>query len=277
MDHRHRLRYNQGLALNGGSRSSRGADVRDVRDQLVRGLGGGGEETCRMDLAFGIGYENRELLFCREGKCHAFPQLIYSFLYLHVFFQLFFVSFSDIIRQSKSSCGQELSSIELCGNFFTETYEYLYQAILGPIIQDGVHVSSQDHRLRRHGDQRETFDSSPIYASEYVGYGKYHISSSSSSSFCFLFVFVLRCPLNGKKTLTRNLSPPVMILFFLWGFTYGLVDVLNSHFQEALKISSARAAGLSSAYFGAYLICPPTFAGWLLRRFGYRLTFMTGK
>lgn len=36
------------------------------------------------------------------------------------------------------------------------------------------------------------------------------------------------------------------------------------------------AAGLSSAYFGAYFICPPTISGWILRRAGFRVTFMTG-
>jgi FHS family L-fucose permease-like MFS transporter len=36
------------------------------------------------------------------------------------------------------------------------------------------------------------------------------------------------------------------------------------------------AAGLSSAYFGAYFICPPTISGWILRRSGFRVTFMTG-
>jgi len=36
------------------------------------------------------------------------------------------------------------------------------------------------------------------------------------------------------------------------------------------------ASGLSAAYFGAYAICPPTISGWILRRFGFRVTFMTG-
>ena len=36
------------------------------------------------------------------------------------------------------------------------------------------------------------------------------------------------------------------------------------------------AAGLSSAYFGAYFICPPTVSGYILRRFGFRATFMVG-
>lgn len=34
--------------------------------------------------------------------------------------------------------------------------------------------------------------------------------------------------------------------------------------------------GLQGAYFGAYLIGPLTYSGWLVRKFGYRWTFITG-
>ncbi|KAF2702353.1 MFS general substrate transporter, partial [Pleomassaria siparia CBS 279.74] len=68
----------------------------------------------------------------------------------------------------------------------------------------------------------------------------------------------------------------VTILFFLWGFAYGLLDVLNSHFQQLLTIDATRSAGLSASYFGAYFLCPLTISGWILRRFGFRVTFMTG-
>lgn len=68
----------------------------------------------------------------------------------------------------------------------------------------------------------------------------------------------------------------VTILFFMWGFAYGLLDVLNAKFQHALGISAAMAGGLQGAYFGAYLIGPPTYSGWLVRRFGYRWTFVAG-
>ncbi|EOD42842.1 putative l-fucose permease glucose galactose transporter protein [Neofusicoccum parvum UCRNP2] len=66
------------------------------------------------------------------------------------------------------------------------------------------------------------------------------------------------------------------ILFFLWGFAYGLLDVLNSHFQADLNITASKASGLSAAYFGAYFLCPLTVSGWILRRYGFRVTFMTG-
>lgn len=42
----------------------------------------------------------------------------------------------------------------------------------------------------------------------------------------------------------------VTILFFLWGFAYGLLDVLNKHFQEVLGVSKAQGSGLAAAYFG---------------------------
>ncbi|KAL2811613.1 glucose/galactose transporter [Aspergillus granulosus] len=79
-------------------------------------------------------------------------------------------------------------------------------------------------------------------------------------------------------TLKQSLFPCflVTILFFLWGFAYGLLDVLNSHFQAELNITASMASGLSAAYFGAYFICPLTVSGWIVRRYGFRVTFMAG-
>ena len=60
------------------------------------------------------------------------------------------------------------------------------------------------------------------------------------------------------------------------GFAYGLVDVLNNHFQAELNITASKSSGLTASYFGAYFICPLTISGWILRRYGFRTTFMTG-
>ena len=46
---------------------------------------------------------------------------------------------------------------------------------------------------------------------------------------------------------TDKPHPTRTILFFLWGFAYGLLDVLNSHFKSSLNISSSMASGLSAA------------------------------
>jgi hypothetical protein len=42
----------------------------------------------------------------------------------------------------------------------------------------------------------------------------------------------------------------VISLFFLWGFSYGLLDVLNKHFQTVLGISRLESTGLQVMYFG---------------------------
>ncbi|PWW76132.1 MFS general substrate transporter [Tuber magnatum] len=79
-------------------------------------------------------------------------------------------------------------------------------------------------------------------------------------------------------TLKQSLLPLalVTILFFLWGFAYGLLDVLNKHFQNTLNISRSRSSGLQAAYFGAYPIASLTYAGIVLRKFSYKATFMLG-
>ncbi|EJU06375.1 MFS general substrate transporter [Dacryopinax primogenitus] len=61
----------------------------------------------------------------------------------------------------------------------------------------------------------------------------------------------------------------VTMLFFTWGFAYGLLDVLNKHFQEIFGISKLQSTLLQLAYFGSYFGWPP-FAGMFMRRYGYK-------
>lgn len=59
----------------------------------------------------------------------------------------------------------------------------------------------------------------------------------------------------AELTLRESIWPIslVTVLFFLWGFSYGLLDTLNKHFQVTLDITRARSAGLQAAYFGYVL------------------------
>ncbi|RMZ89373.1 hypothetical protein DV736_g3410, partial [Chaetothyriales sp. CBS 134916] len=86
--------------------------------------------------------------------------------------------------------------------------------------------------------------------------------------------------LTGASALTvrQSIYPITLVtlLFFLWGFAYGLLDVLNAKFQTALNITAAKAGGLQGSYFGAYFIGPLTYSGWFVRRLGYRWTFIIG-
>ena len=76
----------------------------------------------------------------------------------------------------------------------------------------------------------------------------------------------------------RNYLLPIILvtsLFFLWGLAYGLLDVLNKHFQETLNITKLRSTLLQAAYFGAYfLIALP--AGYFMQKVGYRKGIITG-
>ncbi|KAJ4289942.1 hypothetical protein N0V88_006739 [Collariella sp. IMI 366227] len=82
----------------------------------------------------------------------------------------------------------------------------------------------------------------------------------------------------AELTLRQSIYPIalVTVLFFLWGFSYGLLDTLNKHFQNTLNINKARSSGLQVAYFGAYPLASLGHAAWLLRHFGYRAVFIWG-
>ncbi|KZT41526.1 MFS general substrate transporter [Sistotremastrum suecicum HHB10207 ss-3] len=62
----------------------------------------------------------------------------------------------------------------------------------------------------------------------------------------------------------------VTSLFFTWGFAYGLLDVLNKHFQVVFGIDRTQSTLLQFAYFGVgYFFWAPV-AGIIMRRVGYK-------
>ncbi|GFZ45551.1 hypothetical protein JCM24511_03277 [Saitozyma sp. JCM 24511] len=68
----------------------------------------------------------------------------------------------------------------------------------------------------------------------------------------------------------------VTSLFFLWGFAYGLLDVLNKHFQNVLGITKLQSTGLQVAYFGIGYFAYSPVAGEVLKRRGYKFTIIMG-
>jgi MFS transporter, FHS family, L-fucose permease len=67
----------------------------------------------------------------------------------------------------------------------------------------------------------------------------------------------------------------VTSLFFLWGLSYGLLDVLNKHFQDTLHVTRAESGLLQMAYFGAYFVMALPAAA-LMNRWGYKSGMMLG-
>lgn len=94
----------------------------------------------------------------------------------------------------------------------------------------------------------------------------------------FDFVSVKNPKSMVKMTNKESIIPLalVTILFFLWGFAYGLLDVLNQQFQLIVGISTGQAIGLHSAYYGAYFVGPLTFGQLVFRKWGFKATFITG-
>ncbi|HVM89000.1 MAG TPA: sugar MFS transporter [Puia sp.] len=75
----------------------------------------------------------------------------------------------------------------------------------------------------------------------------------------------------------KYLVPLILVtsLFFLWGFAYGLLDVLNKHFQEALNVTPERSTLLQAAYFGAYFLMAFP-AGLFMNKYGYKKGIIGG-
>lgn len=94
------------------------------------------------------------------------------------------------------------------------------------------------------------------------------------------FGFVnMRRPKSMLKTRGREsfkYCTVVTILFFLWGFSYGLLNTLNNEIATIAHESLAQTLALTSAYFGAYFFGSLTVGQACLRKGGFKVTFITG-
>jgi MFS transporter, FHS family, L-fucose permease len=64
-------------------------------------------------------------------------------------------------------------------------------------------------------------------------------------------------------------------LFLLWGFCNGMIDILNKHFQDTLRINKEQSGLVQAAnYLGYFLMAIPT--GLIAKRFGYKGGILAG-
>jgi fucose permease len=69
----------------------------------------------------------------------------------------------------------------------------------------------------------------------------------------------------------------VTILFFLWGFSYGLLNTLNDQISAISNSNSQQQSlGLQSAYYGGYFVGPLAIGQYVLKRGGFKACFITG-
>lgn len=85
-------------------------------------------------------------------------------------------------------------------------------------------------------------------------------------------------PSMPKMTKGESLPPNMLItsLFFLWGFTYGLVIVLNTRFGAVAQLSPLAARGLHAAYHGGYLIGGIVLGRVFLKYLGFAGSLIAG-
>jgi FHS family L-fucose permease-like MFS transporter len=67
----------------------------------------------------------------------------------------------------------------------------------------------------------------------------------------------------------------VTSLFFMWGLSYGLLDVLNKNFQEILHVDKQWSTLCQTAYFGAYFLMALP-AGLFMQKYGYKRGIILG-
>ena len=67
----------------------------------------------------------------------------------------------------------------------------------------------------------------------------------------------------------------LVLLFALWGFCNGMIDVMDKHFQQELKLTLSQSAWVQFAhYLGYFLMALP--AGWLATKLGYKGGIIVG-
>ncbi|WRT66766.1 uncharacterized protein IL334_003729 [Kwoniella shivajii] len=89
--------------------------------------------------------------------------------------------------------------------------------------------------------------------------------------------------MSGNKPLTelsaREALSPILfasILFFLWGFSYGLIGNLNGEVEGLLGYKPQQTLSLNGAYWTAYFIGPTCIGYLALTKKGFRFTFISG-
>ncbi|GES62651.1 MFS transporter [Aspergillus terreus] len=106
-----------------------------------------------------------------------------------------------------------------------------------------------------------------------------HTSTSYPQSITFFDFVNMKTPASMLKLSNKESIAPIAlatVLFFLWGFAYGLLDILNSQFQQIVRLDSWRSMGLHAVYFGGYLVGPPLVGRTVLKHWGFKSTFITG-
>ncbi|KAM3086943.1 hypothetical protein ACMFMG_001059 [Clarireedia jacksonii] len=155
----------------------------------------------------------------------------------------------------------------------------LPQAALPPLSPTDIGSPSLDnHHPAGHREEEERMDVMDFLTTPAIGQIQTAHTGATENTTYFGFVNMKKpksmMKTRGKESL--KYCTMVTILFFLWGFSYGLLNTLNVEIAGLANMSESQTIGLTSAYFGGYLLGPLTVGQWVLRHSGFKSTFITG-
>lgn len=102
------------------------------------------------------------------------------------------------------------------------------------------------------------------------------VSSYDSVYFGFVNIRRPKCLVDLSSEDSWRYCTAVTILFFLWGFSYGLLNNLNSQIVAISHAAVPQGIGLLSTYWGGYIFGPLTLGWYALTRGGFKVTFIAG-
>ncbi|KAH8902735.1 MFS general substrate transporter [Coniochaeta sp. PMI_546] len=137
-------------------------------------------------------------------------------------------------------------------------------------IRDSEEVSIRDFLARGDGtnppDQHLQRGTGPRHPSTAFSSTTRSTTQENSVYFGFVNMKRPRSMLRTSVSESWKYCTAVTILFFLWGFSYGLLNTLNNVIAAVANMSEAQTLGLTSIYFGGGYFFGPLLVGeWLIR------------
>lgn len=80
--------------------------------------------------------------------------------------------------------------------------------------------------------------------------------------------------LNAKESFPPNVL--LTTLFFLWGFSYSLINVLNIQFGALVQLGPSEIRVLHATYFGGYMVEGILLGRMFLKKLGFTGTLIAG-
>ncbi|CAI7629384.1 unnamed protein product [Penicillium pancosmium] len=148
--------------------------------------------------------------------------------------------------------------------------------------------SSKPSQTKSHNATHQKDSDEPMGLLDFLGHpgtgpqdteANTHTSISYPPTITFFDFVNMKNPESMLKLNNKESIAPIALttlLFFLWGFAYGLLDMLNSQFQTIVHLDSWHSLGLHGAYFGGYVIAPLLVGRPVLKIWGFKSTFITG-